>query len=61
MIFTTSQSLSHYWKAGISHLYESAPGKVVFPRRDELLGGLSNSKIVICFPHISHKSGAQSD
>jgi len=35
---------------GRKHLFESPPGKVVFPRREEMLNGLADSKIVVCFP-----------
>jgi hypothetical protein len=34
----------------MTHLYERIKGKIIFPTRDDLVSGLSNSRISICFP-----------
>jgi hypothetical protein len=42
-----------------SHLYEKIPGQIIFPSRKQLVEGLSNSKISICFPaSITHPAKA---
>ncbi|MGB2869564.1 MAG: hypothetical protein WBD36_14000 [Bacteroidota bacterium] len=35
---------------GKTYLYEKVKGTVVFPTRDEFIGGLSRSKVSLCFP-----------
>jgi hypothetical protein len=36
--------------AGKVHLYEAAPGKIVFASRAELIDGYANAKVSVCFP-----------
>jgi hypothetical protein len=43
-----------------THLYEKKEGQIIFDTREELIRGLSNSKISICFPaSITHPSKAK--
>jgi hypothetical protein len=43
-----------------SHLYEESPGQIIFPSRQQLVEGLSESKISVCFPAtITHPTKAQ--
>lgn len=36
--------------SGRRHLYERTPGEVVFPQRADMVSGLADSKVVVCFP-----------
>ena len=36
--------------ARLRHVYESVPGQIIFPSFHELVEGLSDSKILICYP-----------
>jgi hypothetical protein len=36
--------------SGVRHLYERAPGEVIFPDEASLIDGLADSKISVCFP-----------
>jgi hypothetical protein len=36
--------------SGMSHLYEEIKGKIIFPTRTDLVSGLANSRVSICFP-----------
>jgi len=42
------------------HLYESVPGRIVFPTRQELVNGLADSKLLICYPaSVTHPERAR--
>lgn len=36
--------------SGMTHLYEKAKGKIIFETRQDLVAGLANSRVSICFP-----------
>lgn len=36
--------------AGMTHLYEKVRGQIIFPTHDELIAGLANSRVSVCFP-----------
>jgi hypothetical protein len=48
---------------GVKHLYERAPGDLIFPGEETLVTGLAETKISICFPsNVTHpeRSGSVS-
>lgn len=37
-------------KSGYKHLFERRKGEIIFPARSDLVGGLSETRISVCFP-----------
>ncbi|MGC3976975.1 MAG: hypothetical protein QM751_01275 [Paludibacteraceae bacterium] len=46
-------------KAGKKYLYEKVKGEIIFPTREEFIGGLADAKISVCVPsNITHPERA---
>lgn len=45
-------------RAGVAHLYQPSPDKLVFRSRDDLVRGLADTRISVCFPSSDTHPGA---